>query len=108
MDDGGQGGGDDTPAAAAPSRRRRRVRRLGLAFAGTAFAGLIVVVGANVVVARGAGGLARDDVAGVPRRAVGLVFGAGVDADGRPTPALTDRLKAGIALFRAGRVDHLL
>jgi vancomycin permeability regulator SanA len=107
MDDGGQGGDGGAPAAP-PAPRRRRVRRLVLVLAGTAFAGLIVVVGANVVVARGAGGLARDDVAAVPHRTVGLVFGAGVDADGRPTPALADRLKAGIALYRAGRVDHLL
>jgi vancomycin permeability regulator SanA len=110
MEDGGESGANEDPTGrpGPPSRRRRRVRRVGLVLGGMAVAGLIAVVGANVVVARGAQGLAHDEVAAVPHRTVALVFGAGVDPGGRPTPALADRLSAAIALYRAGRVDHLL
>jgi vancomycin permeability regulator SanA len=79
-----------------------------LVLAGTATVGLLAMVVANTIVTRGASGLARDDVSAVPHRSVAIVFGAGVDPDGRPTPALADRLAAAIALYRAGRVDHLL
>jgi vancomycin permeability regulator SanA len=107
MDDGDQDGADGQTSPP-PTGHRRRVRRFVLVLAGISTLALIAVVGANVAVTRGAQGLAHDDVAAVPHRTVALVFGAGVDADGRPTPALADRLQAAVALYRAGRVDHLL
>jgi vancomycin permeability regulator SanA len=39
---------------------------------------------------------------------VAIVFGAGVWADGTPTPMLADRVRAGIALYQLGKVDRLL
>jgi vancomycin permeability regulator SanA len=52
--------------------------------------------------------LAHDDVTAVPARRVAVVFGAKVEADGKPGPALTDRLRGAVDLYRAGRVSHLL
>lgn len=43
----------------------------------------------------------------IPRRSVAIVFGAGL-FNGRPSPALADRLDSAIDLYRAGRVGHLL
>lgn len=39
---------------------------------------------------------------------VAIVFGAGVWADGTPTPMLADRVRAGVALYQLGKVDRLL
>lgn len=39
---------------------------------------------------------------------VAIVFGAGVWADGTPTPMLADRVRAGIALYQLGKVERLL
>ncbi len=39
---------------------------------------------------------------------VGIVFGAGVYADGTPTPMLADRLDQGIALYHEGKIKKLL
>ncbi len=43
-----------------------------------------------------------------PARAVAIVFGAGLNRDGSPSPILADRVNAAIALFRAGKVQSLL
>lgn len=39
---------------------------------------------------------------------VAIIFGAGLSADGTPSPLLDDRLKAGEELYRRGIVDRLL
>lgn len=45
----------------------------------------------------------------VPKRKVGIVFGAGiVRATGEPTPYLRNRVKTAANLYREGRVDKLL
>ncbi|MCS6814222.1 MAG: YdcF family protein [Cyanobacteria bacterium] len=44
----------------------------------------------------------------VPNERVAIVFGAGVWADGTPTPMLADRIQAAVALYRLGRVQKLL
>ncbi|MEB3273619.1 MAG: ElyC/SanA/YdcF family protein [Prochlorothrix sp.] len=49
----------------------------------------------------------RDPQAIVPTR-VALVLGAGVWADGTPTPMLADRLDAAIELYHRGQVQKLL
>jgi vancomycin permeability regulator SanA len=48
------------------------------------------------------------DPAGAPTTAVALILGAEVYADGRPSPALANRLDVGIELLRLGRVRALL
>lgn len=44
----------------------------------------------------------------VPNQRVAIVFGAGVWADGTPTPMLADRIQAAVTLYRLGRVQKLL
>jgi SanA protein len=39
---------------------------------------------------------------------VALVFGAGITADGRPSPALADRVWVAAELYRTGKVQKLL
>ncbi|MCS6958770.1 MAG: ElyC/SanA/YdcF family protein [Pseudanabaenaceae cyanobacterium SKYGB_i_bin29] len=39
---------------------------------------------------------------------VGIVFGAGVYADGTPTPMLADRLDQAIALYQQGKIQKIL
>ncbi|MFL7808257.1 MAG: vancomycin high temperature exclusion protein [Anaerolineae bacterium] len=44
----------------------------------------------------------------VPSRRVAIVFGAGITADGRPMPALADRVWVASELYKAGKVQKLL
>lgn len=44
----------------------------------------------------------------VPPRRVAVVFGAGITRDGRPLPALADRVWTGAQLYHAGKVEKLL
>ena len=44
----------------------------------------------------------------VPPRRVAVVFGAGITADGRPMPALADRVWTAAELYKAGKVQKLL
>jgi vancomycin permeability regulator SanA len=47
-------------------------------------------------------------IAAVPSRPVALVFGAYVMPDGTLSAMLADRVDAAVALYRTGKVDHLL
>lgn len=44
----------------------------------------------------------------VPSEPVAIVFGAGVWADGTPTPMLADRVDGAVELYRLGRVSRIL
>ncbi|SKB12174.1 conserved hypothetical protein [Planktothrix sp. PCC 11201] len=44
----------------------------------------------------------------VPNEPVAIVFGAGVWADGTPTPMLADRVEGAVELYRLGRVHKIL
>jgi SanA protein len=48
------------------------------------------------------------DVGGAPKRPVAIVFGAGIQADGRLSLMLQDRMDTAIALYKAGKVRKLL
>ena len=61
----------------------------------------------NAVVLLGAGG-AGHDPARAPHAEVALVLGASAYTDGTPTPTLADRLSAGAALYRDGRVGRVI
>jgi vancomycin permeability regulator SanA len=61
----------------------------------------------NVAVVRAAGGHRYVEVDDVPPRPVAIVLGAGVRGSS-PSPALASRLDGAVALFEAGRVEHLL
>ncbi len=49
-----------------------------------------------------------DDIQAVPPAPVALVLGAGLWADGSPTPALYDRVATAVDLYKAGKVSKLL
>lgn len=53
-------------------------------------------------------GAIHDDPSLVPSAPVAIVFGAGLQADGRPTVMLADRVEAAAELYRAGKVKRLL
>ena len=46
-------------------------------------------------------------VEGTPARPVAVVFGAGLNRDGSPSPMLADRLNSSVALYKAGKVQRL-
>lgn len=49
-----------------------------------------------------------DDPVGVPSTPVAIVFGAGLQPDGRPSLMLADRVDAAVELYRAGKVGRIL
>jgi vancomycin permeability regulator SanA len=86
---------------------RRWLRRTTVGSAISLVLVLSFVVVTNQVVLRSANDRRHVSVDDIPEREVAIVFGAGL-FDGHPSPALADRLDGAIALYRAGRVDHLL
>jgi SanA protein len=44
----------------------------------------------------------------VPPHPVGIVFGAGLRRDGRPSPILADRVRTAVELYRSGKIRTLL
>jgi SanA protein len=82
-------------------------RRLFWLAGGVVAAGALIVVVPNAVVLIGAGA-AGHDLARAPHAEVALVLGASVFDDGTPTDPLADRLAAGAALYRDGRVRRVL
>ena len=91
----------------ARSAVRRWIRRGVVAMLAVVGVVVLGLVGTNLIVTRGAEGLAYDDPADMPIRPVAIVFGAGV-VDGQPTPALADRVHGAAELYKAGKVSHLL
>lgn len=74
--------------------------------AATLVAALLVLPASYVALATA--GARHDDPGPVPDKPVALIFGAGLDADGKPSGMLADRLDAAIALYRRHKVRHLL
>lgn len=72
--------------------------------------GLLLIVPALLVlwVDRSTRRLRYESVAAAPARRVGLVFGAGVRDDGRPSDVLADRVQTGVDLLLAGKVERLV
>jgi SanA protein len=48
------------------------------------------------------------NIESVPRARVAIVFGAGLQRNGTPTPVLRDRVETAARLYEAGKVDKLL
>jgi vancomycin permeability regulator SanA len=44
----------------------------------------------------------------VPKENIAIVFGAGILADGTPSPMLSDRVEAAVELYKMGKVHRLL
>lgn len=92
---------------AAASYRRGMFRRLWRPLAGLVLVGLLAAVApTGYVLAASAGRLST--VAEAPAQPVAIVFGAGLDANGRPMPFLQARLDLAAELYRAGKVRVIL
>ncbi|MBA3944158.1 MAG: YdcF family protein [Herpetosiphonaceae bacterium] len=89
------------------SSARRLVRRTLILLLALPPTGILAVAAVIRYVAH-TGGTVYHDIAVVPQAPVAIVFGAGVLPDGTPTAVLADRVTAAAALYRAGRVQHLL
>jgi vancomycin permeability regulator SanA len=79
----------------------------GACVAGVALLGAFILI-CNAVVLHDSAPYELSDIAQVAPRPVAMVFGAGLNPDGTPTPMLADRIDGGIELLRAGRVRALL
>ena len=48
------------------------------------------------------------DLQSIPTKKIGIVFGAGITKDGRPTAVLKDRVMAAAELYKAGKIQYFL
>ena len=88
-------------------RRRRTWRRTLRAVLIAALAGIVITVGSVLWVRSEADDFLYTEQ-GVPAAPVGLVLGAQVDPDRRPSPFLTGRLEVARRLYLTGKVRVLL
>jgi vancomycin permeability regulator SanA len=86
--------------------RKRRKLWFGLA-ATLLFAGMVVLLAPWWVDRATASDIYRD-INRVPAQPVGIVFGAGVAPNGAMSSVLEARVAAGVALYKAGKVQKLL
>ena len=85
-------------------RRLGRLHAFGLFVAAALLVLLVIAISIRVELL----GHLYSDAASAPSTPVALVLGAEVYPDGRPSPALANRLEVGIELLRLGRVRALL
>jgi vancomycin permeability regulator SanA len=88
--------------------RRNPIRTVaGVCIAGVAVLALFALA-CNRIVLNAAAPFVVRDAASIEPRPVAIVFGAGLNPDGTPTPMLADRIDGGIELLQAGKVHALL
>lgn len=87
---------------------RRGLRRLLLAAAAALLALVAVVVGANAYVLLSESGEATASLRSVPTAEAAIVLGAKVEAGGRMSTMLADRVQGAAELWRAGKVAKIL
>lgn len=88
--------------------RVRRVRSPLRVLGVLAAAGLLLLVLIDISIRVELLGHLYADATDAPTAPMALILGAQVDANGRPSPALANRLDVGIELLRLGRVSALL
>jgi vancomycin permeability regulator SanA len=86
----------------------RRLRSPLVSLGVSAAAALVVLLAIDISIRAELLGHLFADATSAPTAPVALILGAEVYADGRPSPALTNRLDVGIELLRLGRVRTLL
>ncbi|MCB9729269.1 MAG: YdcF family protein [Deltaproteobacteria bacterium] len=96
--------GPNNPPPPRPARRRRYAVALCIILAVL----LAAAVAANVWIRVAARPHLHDALEGVPARDAVIVPGASVFADGTPSGALEDRLRAALEVFRSGRAQRIL
>ncbi len=69
---------------------------------------LLLLLGPSAWIYWHTSGLRYDRAEAVPPAEAAIVFGAGLQPDGSPTPILADRIHAAVLLYRAGKVKRLL
>lgn len=79
--------------------------RIGLTLA---LAALLVLLSLNVYVVTATKNSRYEQITNLPHYRIGLVFGAGIRADGRPSRILADRIDGAVELYQAGQIDKLL
>lgn len=87
---------------------RRRLRHAGSILAALILIPLAALALIEIQLFATARGQSYHDIAAVPTRQVAIVFGAQVLPGGQLSVALTHRVDAAIALYRAGKVRRLL
>lgn len=101
-------------ARVAAARSGRAVRRFILPWrllAGAVVLGLLALLlalGPAAWIVLDTEPLRYDSPSAVPVSDAALVFGAGLQPDGSPSPLLADRIHAAVLLYRAGRVKRLI
>jgi SanA protein len=85
-----------------------RLRTIALSFTYLVAALLTAALAMNVWVRHAARPHLYDTVSAVPARPTAIVPGASVFADGTPSAALEDRLRAALDAYEAGRVTRIL
>lgn len=69
----------------------------------------IVILGLpRVITALYSESLIYKSTAEIPTRRAAIVFGAGLQRDGTPSPVLRDRVEAAVQLYKAGKVEKIL
>ena len=86
---------------------RDMTRRLPRVLGGLAITGLLAAVAPTGFALAGSAGR-LSTVEEVPAQQVAIVFGAGLDSQGRPMPFLRARLDLAVDLYRAGKVRVVL
>ena len=86
----------------------KALRKMWIALLALLVAGVTAPLILCVAVHARASGRIYTDIGSVPLAPVALVLGAGLWADGSPTPALRDRVATAVDLYRAGKVKKLL
>ncbi len=86
----------------------RRWPRLSKVAIGGAVVLVAVVIGANAYILLSTDGEATANVADVPHAQVAIVPGALVQANGKMSAMLADRVRQADALWKAGKVDRIL
>jgi vancomycin permeability regulator SanA len=70
--------------------------------------GILGIVAVVDVVTKETVAYRTTDLVSVPETRVAIIFGAHVLGNGQPSPILGDRVDAGVALYKAGKVKKLL
>ncbi len=85
-----------------------RLWRIAVGFSYVAAGALTLALAMNLWIRHAARPYIHADLTTLPQRSTAIVPGASVFSDGTPSAALADRLRAALAVYRAGRVTQIL
>lgn len=85
-----------------------RLRRITVGFSYAVAGVLTLALAMNLWIRQAARPYIHAELTTLPQRATAIVPGASVFSDGTPSAALEDRLRAALAVYKAGRVSQIL